>query len=198
MNKIYFRYGTMFAGKSAMLISAASTYKHNNQKILAFKHSKDTRDNNIIKSRMCKDTLDCITFNDNHDLLQVVKCAIQLNNFIPDIIFIDEIQFCSNKHIDSLVEISKICPIICYGLKNSYNGELFPAIQKLLVIAEDIAEIKNVCSMCKSKATFNLLLRDGKPVYDGNSINIEGENINEEYRAVCRKHYFSPVLNGGE
>lgn len=198
MNKIYFRYGTMFSGKSSMLITVAGTYEHNNQKVLLLKPSKDTRDVEIIKSRACKDTLECITFNDKDNLLEVVQYAIKLKNYIPDIIFIDEVQFCSDHHIDSLLEISKICPIICYGLKSSYTGELFPAIKKLLVMAEDIAEIKNICSMCKSKATYNLLLRNGKPVYSGEAINIEGENINEEYKAVCRKHYYSPILKGDE
>lgn len=198
MNKIYFRYGTMFAGKSAMLINAATTYEFNNNKVLVFKHAKDTRDNDVIKSRMCKDTLECITFNDDDNLLERVQYAIKLKNFVPDVIFIDEVQFCADHHIDSLIEISKICPVICYGLKSSYTGELFPAIKKLLVMAEDIAEIKNVCSMCKSKATYNLLLRAGKPVYSGDAVNVEGENANEEYKAVCRKHYYAPIIMEGK
>lgn len=198
MNKIYFRYGTMFSGKSLNLISAVKTYEHNNQKVLILKPSKDTRDKEMIKSRMSTETLECITFNESDDLIDVFGIAYKNNHFKVDVLFIDEVQFCTVKQIEQLHFISNYVPIMCYGLKTSYTGELFPAITKLMAIAEDISEIKTICCMCKKKATHNLLLRNGQPVYSGDAINVEGKNNNDEYKAVCREHFYKPTLKSNK
>ena len=198
MNKIYFRHGTMFSGKSLNLISAVKTYEHNNQKALILKPSKDTRDKAIIKSRMSTETLECTTFNESDNLIDIFGIAYRDNLFEIDILFIDEVQFCTIEQIEQLHFISKYVPIMCYGLKTSYTGNLFPAITKLITIAEDVSEIKTICSMCKKKATHNLLLRNGQPVYSGDAINIEGENHNDEYKAVCRQHFYDPILKSDE
>ena len=199
MNKIYFRFGTMFSGKTLNLISTVKTYELNGYNVIILKHSKDTRDT-VIKSRMSNDCLDCITFDDNDNLEDV--CQKALDDFYKEnplssiaAILIDEVQFCSLEHIHSLHAISKIAPVICYGLKTSYTGELFPAISALLAIAEDTSEIKTICSMCSKKATHNLLLRNGQPIYSGDTVNIEGENVSEQYKAVCRKHFYEPIIN---
>lgn len=195
MNKLYYRFGTMYSGKTLDLISTVKTYEHNNYNVLVFKHAKDTRDPRIIKSRMSNETLDCITFFNEDDLYEMVDANISIKKCTPDIILIDEVQFCSEKNIESIVKLTSIAPVICYGLKTSYTGELFPAIIKLLAVAEDIREIKTVCSVagCKHKATHNLLFRNNKPVYSGETVNIEGVNDVEEYKAVCREHFYNPV-----
>lgn len=195
MNKIYFRHGTMFSGKSLNLISAVKTYEHNNQKVLIFKPATDTRDNNIIKSRMSIETLKCITFTESDDLIDIFNSIYKNNSFKIDVLFIDEVQFCTIKQIEQLNKLSEYIPIMCYGLKTSYTGDLFPSIAKLITLAEDISEIKTICSMCKKKATHNLLLRNNKPIYSGDSINVEGENTNDEYKAVCRQHFYNPILD---
>jgi excinuclease ABC subunit B len=97
--------------------------------------------------------------------------------------------------IDELHRVSKIAPVMCYGLKVSYTGELFPAIVKLMSLVEDPSEIKTTCSMCNSKATYSLLVRNGKPIYEGAFVNIEGENNEDSYHAVCREHFYEPVLD---
>lgn len=200
MNKIYFKHGTMFSGKSLNLISAVKTYEHNYQRVLILKPSQDTRDKGIIKSRMSTETLDCVTFTEKENLFVkvtslITKFQINSKQWTPDVIFIDEVQFCTPEQIIQLHEVAnRYAPVMCYGLKTSYTGDLFPAIAKLLTIAEDVSEIKTICSMCKKKATHNLLLRNDSPVYSGDTINVEGENVQDIYKAVCREHFFKPVL----
>ncbi|MBI6005930.1 thymidine kinase [Clostridium perfringens] len=188
-NKIYFKYGTMFSGKSLNLISTAKTYKFNGNNVFIIKAKQDSRDSGVIKSRMSNEELKCyIVDKDMDDLSLIFK---DKSNLDLDIILIDEVQFLTVKQIESLVKLSEIAPIICYGLKSSYTGDLFPSIAKLLSIAEDIQEIKTTCRYCNKKATHNLLLRNGKPVHNGDMVNVEGSNVNEEYQQVCRYHFYN-------
>lgn len=71
-NKIYFKHGTMFSGKSLNLISTYNTYKHNNKKVLVLKPSADTRDFEVIKSRMSNETVGCITYNSEDKIMDIV------------------------------------------------------------------------------------------------------------------------------
>lgn len=197
-NKIYFIHGTMYSGKSLELISTYTTYNFNNKKVLVLKHASDTRDKGVIKSRMSNESIKCLTYTDNDSLIEIVNKEI-LNNALnisrgwtPDVILIDEIQFSAIKHIDELDSLSSIAPVMCYGLKTSYTGELFPAIAKLIPLAENIREIKTTCCMCNSKATHNLLVRNGSPIYEGAFVNIEGANHDDKYFAVCREHFHNP------
>ena len=87
-NKIYFKYGTMFSGKTLNLISTVKTYEHNKQTVLILKPAQDTRDKGIIKSRMSTETLDCVTFDKDEDLGVLF---LKFKHLKPDIIFIDEV-----------------------------------------------------------------------------------------------------------
>lgn len=190
MNKIYYIYGTMYSGKSLDLISTYTTYKFHQKKVLVLKHVKDTRDASVIKSRMSNIEVPCETFTDNDSLCEKLSSFMVDNNFeLPDVVMIDEIQFATKDHIQDLITISEFCPVMCYGLKTTYTGELFPSISELFAIAEDTKEIKTTCTYCNKKATHNLLLRDGRPIFEGAYENIEGENPNDKYQAVCREHF---------
>ena len=192
MHKIYFRDGTMYSGKSTDLIkSYLSDQRY--KKVIALKPSLDTRDDEL-RSRIINVSIPCVTFTPEESIISKIAEYFDANYCVPDVIYIDEIQFCTDEQIIELHELSFHSPIMCYGLKNSFTGELFPAISTLLSIAEDVKEIKHSCCMCRKKATHNLLVRDDKPIYDGEIVNIEGENPNEKYYAVCRKHFFEPIL----
>lgn len=193
-NKVYYRHGTMFSGKSLRLISLYDSYKFKNKNILVMKPSADTREVGVISSRMSDKQIECYTFTDEDSIIDLVHWYKQEFGK-PDIVLIDEIQFATVDQIEQINILSLNYKIMCYGLKTTYTAELFPSIAKLLTIAEDIEEIKSECFMCQSKATHNLLLRNGKPVYTGDVINIEDhKHTTEEYKAVCRYHYYNPVL----
>ena len=195
MRKIYFKHGTMYSGKSLMLISTYHTYKHSKKKILVLKPSADTRDFGIIKSRMSTETVGCMTYRQEDKIMDVVDDAIFMTREYPDVIMIDEVQFSTEEQIKELHKLSESFPIMCYGLKTAYTGDLFPAIAKLLPLAEDVSEIKTTCAFCDRKATHNLLVRNNKPIYEGAFVNVEGENKHDKYYAVCREHFYKPPLN---
>ena len=114
---------------------------------------------------------------------------------MPDVLLVDEVQFLTKAQIKQLAHIASVsCPVMCYGLKNTYTGELFPSIVTLLALAEDVREVKTTCCCCNNKATHNLLVRDGVPIYEGALVNIEGVNVDEKYYPVCRKHFYMPEI----
>lgn len=195
MNKIYYKHGTMYSGKSLNLISTYHTYKHNKRKVLVLKPSADTRDFSLIKSRMSTETVGCVTYRPKDSIMDIVDDAIFLTKEYPDVILIDEVQFSTEKHIEELHKLSESFPIMCYGLKTAYTGDIFPAIAKLIPLAEDVSEIKTTCAFCNRKATHNLLIRKGEPKYEGAFVNVEGENIHDKYYAVCREHFYEPPRN---
>ena len=96
----------------------------------------------------------------------------------------------TKEHIHQLVDLVDFydIPVMCYGLKNDFQNNLFEGSEALLINADNIQEIKTICMKenCGKKAIMNLRLSDGKPVYHGEQIQIG----DEEYVPVCRKHYF--------
>lgn len=196
-NKIYYRHGTMFSGKSLRLISLYDSYVFKKKNVLVIKPSLDTRDIGVISSRMSDKEIECFTFTEDDSIVDLVFWYKGIYGN-PDIILIDETQFMTVDQIEQINILSLNYKIMCYGLKTTYTAELFPSIAKLLTIAEDVEEIKSECFMCSSKATHNLLLKNNKPVYEGDLVNIEkteeGTTIVEEYKAVCRYHYYNPIL----
>ena len=83
-------------------------------------------------------------------------------------------------------------PVMAFGLKNDFQNELFEGSKYLLLLADKIDEIKTICQFCSKKATMVLRTENGKPVYEGNQIQIGG---NETYIPVCPKHYFNPMIS---
>lgn len=197
MSKIYYRYGTMNSAKTMNLLTAVHSYEETNRKCLLLKPALDTRDKNVIKSRAGLEK-ECITFTKDDDLSKIILiCGLVSLGETVDAIFIDEVQFCTEKQIMQLVEIAMELdiPVLCYGLKSDYTGKLFPAIQKLMVYADRIEEIKTVCAFCEKKAMMNLRLINNEPVYKGDSIKIEDANdTKDRYVQVCKEHYFDPKI----
>ncbi|MDE7491710.1 thymidine kinase, partial [Streptococcus agalactiae] len=106
-------------------------------------------------------------------------------------ILIDECQFLSKKNVYDLARVvdDLDVPVMAFGLKNDFQNNLFEGSKHLLLLADKIDEIKTICQYCSKKATMVLRTENGKPVYEGDQIQIGG---NETYIPVCRKHYFNP------
>ncbi|MCC9681269.1 thymidine kinase, partial [Streptococcus agalactiae] len=109
----------------------------------------------------------------------------------PYCILIDECQFLSKKNVYDLARVvdDLDVPVMAFGLKNDFQNNLFEGSKHLLLLADKIDEIKTICQYCSKKATMVLRTENGKPVYEGDQIQIGG---NETYIPVCRKHYFNP------
>uniref|UniRef100_A0A6C0D273 thymidine kinase n=1 Tax=viral metagenome TaxID=1070528 RepID=A0A6C0D273_9ZZZZ len=179
MPKLYFRYGAMSSSKTANLLMVAHNYEVQNKEVLLIKPDLDDRfGKDLIKSRCGLERKANIIVNSEDNLL---------NNSVDysyyDCVLVDEVQFLTSKQIDQLRVITITTPVICYGIRTSYNCELFPGSKRLFELADTIEEVKTTCNFCNKKATINAKLQDGKVIKDGsNVIDIGGD---EKYLSTC-------------
>ena len=104
-------------------------------------------------------------------------------------ILIDEAQFLSKDQVRQLCEVADKfnLPVLCYGIRTDFRGELFEGSSSLLALADNLIELKTICSLCARKATMVVRLDSkGKALKKGSQIKIGGNDI---YKVVCRKHF---------
>ena len=190
MAKLYFYFGAMNSSKTAQLIMTAHNYKERKQKVIVFKPIIDNRESSgkIIKSRAGISTEDVILFDKDTELYDEVF------SILPNIncVLVDEAQFLTKKQV---IELSDLVddwniPVMCYGLRGNFKGELFEGSEWLLAYADEISEIKTIC-FCGKKATFNARIKDGKVIKHGEEIVIGG---NDTYISLCRKHWKEGII----
>lgn len=194
MAKLYFYFGAMNSGKSLSLLSNVYNYEQQNKNVLLLKPTFDVRSGEgLIKSRVGLQHK-ATEFNDNNNLITIVENYKVITGATPDCVFVDEVHFATKEHIKQLVSIVDDLEInvICYGLKNSYTGELFDSIKVLLVETNSVYEIKSSCEFCNSKATHHLRIVNNQ-IIKGGEQNIVGDILGDEkYISVCRKHWYHP------
>ncbi len=184
MAKLYFRYGAMNCGKTTLLLQTAHNYEERGMKVLIFKPQVDTKGDDKIVSRLG------ITRKIDNFLTPTDKIQEFLNeNELPAAIIVDEAQFLTTKQVDELYLISKKwnIPVLTYGLRNDFLTNTFEGAARLLALADSIEELKTICR-CGRKATQNMRFLNGKPVFKGESILIDGTS-NIVYESVCGKCY---------
>jgi thymidine kinase len=178
MPKLYFYYSAMNAGKTTTLLQSSFNYKERGMTPILFVPDVigDT-----IRSRIGLEET-AIPISRNFDF---EKYMLEHSG---DCILVDEAQFLTREQVRQLGRVVGYynTPVLCYGLRTDFLGEPFEGSKYLLALADDIVEIKTICS-CGKKATMNIRFTDGNRVYEGNQIEIEG-NVNK-YVAVCRKCY---------
>ena len=187
MAKLFFTYGAMNSGKSIEILKVAHNYEEQGKKVQLLTSGLDDREAiGVVASRMgiSANALPVFRETDITKLLQDQKDDL-------DCVLVDEAQFLNRQHVLQLVTIADDwnIPVMAFGLKNDFRNELFEGSQNLLIFADKIEEMKTTCWFCKKKATMNLRYVDGQPVFEGEQIQIGG---NETYYSVCRHHYFHP------
>jgi len=192
MAQLYFRYGAMNSGKSMEVLKVAHNYEEQDKAVRIFTSGVDDRDGvGIISSRIGM-RREATPIKNGTDVFEEVK------NEDEKIwcVLIDEAQFLKKEHVLQLTRIvdELNIPVMTFGLKNDFMNNLFEGSEYLLLYAEKIEEIKTICWYCGKKAIMNLRLHDGEPVYEGEQIQIGG---NESYFPVCRHHYFHPKIEEG-
>ncbi|GEO66026.1 thymidine kinase [Levilactobacillus spicheri] len=190
MAQLFFRYGAMNSGKTIEILKVAHNYEEQNKRVIIMTSGLDTRDGvGSIASRIGLKRPAHAIFKTT-DVYQEVKRLDAHANCV----LIDEAQFLTKAHVLQLAKIVdelKI-PVMTFGLKNDFRNELFEGSKYLLLYADKIEEMKTICWFCTKKAIMNLRFHDGQPVYEGEQVQIGG---NEAYYPVCRRHYFNPPLD---
>jgi len=188
MAKVYFYYAAMNAGKSTALLQANHNYRERGMRTLLFTTAIDDRDgDNDIVSRIGIRT-DALPFAPADDLFAIVRKNHQEESL--DCVLLDEAQFLTKDQVFQLGRIADELnvPVLAFGLRTDFRGELFEGSQYLLAWGDDIKEIKTICH-CGRKATMVARIdADGQPTMEGAQVEIGG---NERYVSLCRNCYRS-------
>lgn len=188
MAKLYFYYSAMNAGKSTMLLQSNYNYLERGMHTLLLTPRLDNRyGEGNISSRIGLQSK-AYSYEANDDLFVYVKQQMAKTHLRYSCILLDESQFLSKYQV---MQLAKVCdelsiPVLAYGIRTDYHGELFEGSKYLLGIADELVEIKTVCH-CGRKATMNMRIdANGQVVRRGQQVHIGG---NESYVATCRKHF---------
>ena len=181
MAQLYFKYGAMGSSKTANALMARFNYEERGQQCLLVKPRIDQRDGERLVVSRIGLKHECIYFE---ELRQLSAMELQQNACI----IVDEAQFLSREDVRWLARLvdELDIPVMCYGLRSDFKGDLFPGSYELLVMADKIEEVKTIC-WCGKKATFNARFDEGGRVLK------EGEQVvlgaNDTYIGLCRRHW---------
>jgi thymidine kinase len=191
--KLYFYYAAMNAGKSTTLLQADFNYRERGMETMLWTASFDDRAGaGRIASRL-EIGADAKLYDNATDLFEAV--ADELKRRKVDCVLIDEAQFLTRDHVLQLCRLSDEVgvPVLCYGLRTDFQGNLFEGSAALLALADALVELKAVCE-CGRKATMNLRVdSEGFAVAAGAQTEIGG---NDRYVALCRRHFFERLREG--
>jgi len=192
--KLYFSYASMGAGKSAYLLQTNFNYTERGMTSLLLTAALDDRYGaGKITSRIGMEA-DAKTFAPTDDLLETFILPALREGVSA--VLVDEAQFLQPEQVWQLAEaVDRFdVPVMCFGLRTSFTGDLFPGSAALLAAADQMREIKTICC-CGKKATY-VLRKDatGQPTFSGAQVQIGG---NDSYLPVCRKHWMEAWIAAG-
>lgn len=188
MAKLFFYYSTMNAGKSTALLQAAHNYAERGMKAMLWTAHLDHRSRRLIASRIGLEA-EAHLFTPETDFWE--RCASRK----VDCILVDEAQFLTKAQVHQLTRVvdEENTPVMCYGLRTDFQGELFPGSAALLAWADTLSELKTICA-CGRKATMVVRVSpDGLVEREGQQVEVGG---NDRYVVFCRKHYWESVQTG--
>ena len=187
MAKLYFYYSAMNAGKTTTLLQSAHNYRERGMRVLILTPRLDDRAGaGVVASRIGLKA-EGVAFTRDMDLEQLVREDISARGKL-DCVLVDEAQFLSRAQVWQLSEVVDALriPVLCYGLRTDFRGELFEGSQYLLAWADEMDEIKTICHTGK-KATMTVRVdEEGRAVSEGPQVEIGG---NERYVSVSRAEF---------
>ena len=190
MAKLYFYYASMNAGKSTTLLQANFNYHERGMATMLWTADFDNRGGGADGSRAIESRIGLHSqahrFAGDTDLFERVSAAHKVDPLAC--VMVDEAQFLTEVQVWQLARLADQTgiPVLCYGLRTDFQGELFPGAKLLLGIADSLVELKAVCH-CGRKSSMNLRVDEsGAAVKHGAQTEIGG---NDRYLALCRKHF---------
>lgn len=186
MAKFYFYYSAMNAGKSTTLLQSSYNYNERGMNPLVLTPQLDNRSGEGKVASRIGLNAEATTFVQTDNLFEQIKERHQARPV--HCVLVDEAQFLTKQQVRQLSDVvdELDIPVLAYGLRTDFQGNLFEGSENLLAWADSLTEIKTICH-CGRKATMVLRLgEDGKPLRDGAQVKIGG---NETYMSVCRRHF---------
>jgi len=194
MAKLYFNYSAMNAGKTTILLPSANNYRERGMTPLLFTPALDDRHKvGVIKSRIGLEA-DAVAFNRNDDLFDCVQQHLEKENV--HCVLVDEAQFLSRDQVYQLTEVVDRLniPVLCFGLRTDFQGELFEGSRYLLAWSDHLDELKTICHTGKNATMVVRVDDNGYALREGAQVEIGG---NERYISVSRSE-FKEVFFGGK
>jgi thymidine kinase len=193
MAHLYFYYSAMNAGKSTALLQSSYNYHERGMRSLVYTAEIDNRFGAGQVSSRIGLSSPALLYNAETSLYSDIAAehAVQPVHCV----LVDESQFLTREQVKALSDVvdDLDIPVLCYGLRTDFRGELFVGSQYLLAWADKLVELKTICH-CGRKASMVLRLdSEGKPFSEGEQVVIGG---NERYISVCRKHYKQAIEQG--
>lgn len=189
MAKLYFSYAAMNAGKSTILLQASYNYRERGMRTLLFTSAlyAETDDGQITSRIGIADDAELYAATDD------LYARIETLHAIGPIacVFVDEAQFLTPAQVWQLARVADRLniPVLCYGLRTDFRGELFPGSAALLAIADSLREVRTICH-CGAKATMVVRQNEsGETLTEGDQVSIE-KTI---YVSLCRRHWEEEV-----
>ena len=186
MAQLYFYYSAMNAGKSTSLLQSAHNYREQGMQVSLYTAAIDDRyGRGFIRSRIGLQE-NALLFDNDTGFLAAIEQQHQASALAC--VLIDEAQFLSRAQVDELARVvdELDIPVLCFGIRTDFQGEMFPGSARLLAIADKLQELKTVCT-CGRKATMTVRLDEsGQAVAAGAQVEIGG---NDRYVSKCRRHY---------
>ena len=193
MAKLYFYYSAMNAGKTTTLLQSAHNYRERGMRVALLTPRLDHRAGaGVVASRIGLQA-EATAFDADTDLQVLIERDLAAQGRLGCVL-VDEAQFLSRAQVWQLSEVvdQLRIPVLCYGLRTDFRGELFEGSQYLLAWADEMQEIKTICHSGK-KATMTVRVDEaGRAVQDGPQVEIGG---NERYVSVSRAE-FKKVMRG--
>jgi thymidine kinase len=194
MAKLYFYYSAMNAGKTTVLLQSAHNYRERGMTPLLFTPRLDNRVGvGTIASRIGLQA-QATVFDTQFDLLEHTRNALEDHNV--HCVLVDEAQFLTRDQVYQLTEVvdQLLIPVLCFGLRTDFRGELFPGSKHLLAWADELEELKTICHTGRKATMVVRVDDDGYAMREGTQVEIGG---NERYVSVSRRE-FKEVFNGGK
>lgn len=188
MAKLYFYYAAMNAGKSTTLLQADFNYRERGMRTMLYTAAFDDRlGAGLVGSRIGLEAA-----ANGYDAASDLRAEIEaeLKKRAVHCVLVDEAQFLTHAQV---LELASVCddldiPVLAYGLRTDFQGNLFAGSGALLALADNLVELKAICE-CGRKATMNLRVdADGRAVKAGAQTEIGG---NDRYIALCRRHFLA-------
>ncbi|MAI91886.1 thymidine kinase [Ponticaulis sp.] len=191
MSKLYFTFSAMNAGKSAILLQAAYNYRERGMEVMLWTsghHGEADAESGSIHSRIGLEA-EAHLFRGDTDLF--TRIETQKREGPLHAIFIDEAQFLTKDQVWQLARAGDQLglPVLCYGLRTDFQGELFEGSAALLALADDLREARTICH-CGRKATMTARLDEqGEALREGDQVSV----AKGKYVSLCRQHWEAAV-----
>jgi len=193
MAKLYFYYSAMNAGKTTALLQSAYNYRERGMRASILTPRLDDRaGNGVVASRIGLKAR-ATEFGAGDDLLEIVRADIAAHGKL-DCVLVDEAQFLGKDQVWQLSDVVDVLgiPVLAYGLRTDFRGELFEGSRYLLALADDLSEIKTICHSGKKATMVVRVDGQGRAVKAGPQVEIGG---NERYVSVSRAE-FKKIMAG--